>query len=167
MERDEYLSYRRKFPVSVKLAIIAESPPVSGKYFYNPAGVITELLFAALMLQLGDAPISKEDRSRAFRQRGWVLVDATYKPINVEGVNRNRVIAQEYPVLGDDLTRLLPNRSTPIILIKANVCRVLQPKLTEDGFTVLDNDIVVYFPGSGRQKDFHRQFKAVLKNLRE
>jgi len=29
--------------------IIAELPPISGKYFYNPKGEISEPLFAALM----------------------------------------------------------------------------------------------------------------------
>src|ERR1039458_10743531 len=38
-QRSEYLSFRRKFePATVKLVIVAESPPASGKYFYNPKG---------------------------------------------------------------------------------------------------------------------------------
>jgi hypothetical protein len=52
----------------------------------------------------------------------------------------------------------------PIVLIKENVCRILQPKLLEHGFNVLNGNRVVYFPGSGRQNDFHRQFGAVLKS---
>jgi hypothetical protein len=60
MQRSEYLFLRRKYePSSVKLAIIAESPPVSGKYFYNPNGTVSESLFAALMLQLRFSATSK------------------------------------------------------------------------------------------------------------
>jgi hypothetical protein len=48
-----------------------------------------------------------------------------------------------------------------LILIKTNVCRILEPKLTDDGFNVLNRGWVIYFPGSGRQGDFHQQFSAV------
>jgi hypothetical protein len=47
--RTEYLAFRRDFePSSTKLVIVAESPPASGKYFYNFAGAVKEPLFAAL-----------------------------------------------------------------------------------------------------------------------
>ena len=61
LDRSWYLSFRRKFePSIVKLVIVAESPPASGKYFYNPAGKITEPLFAALMEQIRFDPVTKE-----------------------------------------------------------------------------------------------------------
>jgi hypothetical protein len=42
MQRGDYLNFRRKFePENVKLVIVAESPPASGKYFYNPVGMAT------------------------------------------------------------------------------------------------------------------------------
>ena len=82
-QRDEYLSMRRKFePTTVTLAIVAESPPVGGKYFYDPAGKVSEPLFNALMKQLGVKPKTKIDGLREFQSRGWVLVDATYEPVN-------------------------------------------------------------------------------------
>jgi hypothetical protein len=166
MQRSEYLLLRHKFePASVKLAIVAESPPASGKYFYNPAGDASEPLFAALMSQLGFAPTSKESGLREFQQKGWVLVDATYEPVNaLDGPDRDQVIARDYHLLRDDLAAILPDRSVPIVLIKANVCRLLERKLAEDGFKVLNNGRVVYFPSTGRQKDFQRQFSAILKS---
>jgi hypothetical protein len=168
-QRSEYLSFRRTFePASVKLAIVAESPPASGKYFYNPAGAVTEPLFSALMLQLGFAPTSKESGLRKFQQRGWVLVDATtYEPVNaLDNQDRDLMITRDYHLLRDDLASMLPNRSTPVILVKSNICRLLGHKLTEDGFNVLNNGSVVYFPSTGRQKDFQRQFSAILKSTR-
>lgn len=167
-QRSEYLSFRRKFePASVKLVIVAESPPASGKYFYNPAGSISEPLFAAVMLQLGFAPTSKEDGLREFQRRGWVLVDATYEPVNaLGGKDRDGVITRDYHLLRDDLAAMLPDRSTPIILMKANVCRLLERVLTNDGFNVLNKGRVVYFPSTGRQKEFHRQFSAILKSAK-
>ena len=56
-QRSEYLDLRRRFePASATLVIVAESPPVSGMYFYNPAGKVTEPLFAAIMKHLGVRP---------------------------------------------------------------------------------------------------------------
>jgi hypothetical protein len=145
------------------LVIVAESPPTSGKYFYNPTGALTEPLFVALMQQLGFAPDTKESGLGEFQRRGWVLIDATYEPVNVlRSATRDDIILRDYPLLRDDLAALLPGRSTWLILLKANVCRLLEPKLKEDGFNVLNNGRVVYFPSTGRQKDFHRQFRAII-----
>jgi hypothetical protein len=79
----------------------------------------------------------------------------------------DRVIIRDYHLLRDNLAALLPDRWSPIILMKANVCRLLEPKLAEDGFNnVLNHGRVVYFPNNGRQKDFQRQFSAILKSAR-
>jgi hypothetical protein len=45
---------RENEPESVRLVIIAESPPASGKYFYDSTG------FAALTRHLGLSPLAKE-----------------------------------------------------------------------------------------------------------
>jgi hypothetical protein len=166
-QRDEYLAFRRKFePTSVKLVIVAESPPKTGKYFYDPAGRTTEPLFAALMQQLKHAPATKEDGLREFQLRGWLLVDASYEP--VDGVTnkkeRDAVITRDYDLLRYDLDRMLSDKSTPVVLIKANVCRLLESRMKEDGFNVLNGGRAVYFPSNGRQPDFRRQFDAVLKS---
>lgn len=164
-KRDEYLSLRRLYePVSIKLIIIAESPPASGCYFYDPEGDVTEPLFAALMKQLNLSPDTKESGLRAFQRRGWVLADATYEPVNaLNDSERDKAVVRDYPLLCSDLERLVSDHLTPLILIKANVCRVLEPKLVDDGFNVINRDHVIYFPGAGRQIEFHRQFGAVLK----
>ena len=165
-KRNEYLTLRRRYePKSIRLVIIAESPPASGRYFYNPAGAPSEPLFAALMRQLRLTPLTKENGLREFQRSGWVLVDATYEPVNTfNASSRDRVIARDYPLLRDDLASLTSDRSTPLVLIKANVCRILEPKLLEDSFNVLNRGRIIYFPGSGRQTEFHRQFGAILKS---
>ena len=81
--RSEYLDLRHHYePRSVKLGVIAESPPASGLYFYDPTGALSEPLFAALMKQLRLSPTTKEEGLREFQRSGWVLVDATYEPVN-------------------------------------------------------------------------------------
>jgi hypothetical protein len=165
--RNDYLSFRHKFtPQSVKLVIVAESPPASGKYFYNPAGAVSEPLFAALMLQLGFTPTSKESGLREFQKKGWVLVDATYEPVNaLDDPDADRVIIRDYHLLRDDLAAMLLDKLIPIVLVKKNVCQLLEPKLTDDGFRVLNKGSLVPFPSTGRQKDFHKKFSAIIKEL--
>jgi hypothetical protein len=161
--RDVYLALRSRYaPERVRLAIIAESPPISGKYFYDPEGSPSEQLFVALMRQLDLSPRTKQDGLAEFQRNGWVLVDATYQPVNsLKTSSRNQIIARHYPLLRDDLANLIPDRSVPLILIKANVCRLLEPRLLEDGLNVINRGCAVYFPGSGRQKAFHQQFSAI------
>lgn len=161
---DRYLDQRRSFqPKDVQLAIVAESPPASGLYFYDPSGRVTEPLFSALMKQMGFAPSSKEMGLREFQRRGWVLVDATYEPVNKFGkAERNRVILRDYGALRDDLGSLLSSFPTPVVLLKANVCKLLEPRLREDGFNVINNGRPVYFPSNGQQREFDRQFREIL-----
>jgi hypothetical protein len=58
----------------------------------------------------------------------------------------------------------MSDRSIPLVLIKKNVCRILKPKLVQDGFNVLNGDCLIYFPSTGQQKEFHRQFGAILES---
>ena len=170
MNREDYLRMRRCYqPQHVAAVIVAESPPTSGKYFYDPAGKPSEPLFSALLRQIGVERIGTKDAGLLlFQQAGWVLVDATYEPVN-DGRSeaaRDRAIERGYPQLVADLDSLTPNRSAPLVLIKANVCRILEPKLIADRFTVLNRGRVIYFPSNGRQLDFARQFRDVIRDLR-
>jgi hypothetical protein len=165
--RDYYLRLRREHePKIVKLVIVAESPPASGKYFYDTTGSPKEPLFSALMLQLGVSPTTKMDGLSELRKRGWVLVDATYQPVDKlakdASLDRDEVIANDYPLLVEDLLCLMPDRSIPVVLIKANVCRVLESRLSEGGFNILNSGRVIYFPSTGQQSNFKRQFAAVV-----
>jgi len=168
MKRTEYLDLRRLYEPQglIRLVIIAESPPASGKYFYNPRGATSEWLFAALMKQIGFSPSTKEKGLREFQRRGWILVDATYEPVNKGLPNsaRNKVIERDYPLLRDDLATFTPDRSAPLVLIKANVCQILKPKLVQDGFNVLNRDDVVPFPSTGQQPKFYKRFGAILRS---
>jgi hypothetical protein len=163
--KSEYLVLRRRYePERVTLIIIAESPPASGLYFYNPSGQASEPLFAALMKQLGVSGLNKEQGLREFQRSGWVLVDATYEPVDrLKGSQRDKAIERDYSVLRDDLMKLTPDRSAPLILLKANVCRILAPKLAHDGFIVLNRGIHPPFPSHGWQIEFHQKFGTILR----
>ena len=164
MTRDECRALRRTFePEIAKLLIVAESPSASGKYFYDPTGAVTDPLFAALMRQLKCSQTSKEKGLRVFQASGWVLVDATYSLVStLSDRKRDAAIARYYPLLREDLSTLSPDRSASVLLVKANVCRLLDERLKSDGFRVLNGGRVLYFPSSCRQKDFHRQFETIV-----
>ena len=168
LTRSDYHAFRRVYqPADLKLIVVAESPPVSGLYFYNPAGAVSEPLFSAFMQQIGVKPRSKDEGLRSFHQKGWLLADSTYEPVNVDAykkVERNRIIMRDYPLLRDDLLSLTPDRSVPLIVIKSNVCELLDPALSSDGFNVLNRGRKIFFPSNGRQTDFHRQFADVLSS---
>jgi hypothetical protein len=166
-DRNYYLRLRKQHePKKLNLVMVAESPPASGKYFYDATGSPKEPLFAAIMLQLGISPATKEEGLQALREKGWVLVDATYQPVDKlakdASQNRHEVIANDYPLLTEDLLALMPDRSVPVVLIKANVCRILEPLLIEDGYTVLNAGSPIYFPSNGRQPDFKKQFSTIV-----
>ena len=169
-DRDHYLRLRRDYqPENIRLVIVAESPPASGKYFYDPTGSVKEPLFAALMQQLEISPSTKEIGLREFQRNGWVLVDATYQPVDKlttgAGLDRDRIIGRDFPLLLDDLLGLRSDRSIPLVLIKANVCRILEPLLLLEGFNVLNRGRPIYFPSNGRQPDFKKQFGAVVAGM--
>ena len=94
------------------------------------------------------------------------MVDATYEPVNkgLTDSSRNKAIERGYPLLRDDLAGLTPDRSAPLVLIKANVCRILRPKLVRDGFNVLNRDGAIPFPSTDQQKNFHERFGAILRS---
>ena len=56
---------------------------------------------------------------------------------------------------------LSPNLSVPLVLIKANVCKLLESRLRDDGFNVLNRGRAIYFPSHGWQGRFHIQFGEV------
>ena len=50
----------------------------------------------------------------------------------------------------------------PVVLVKANVCRLLEGPLRAAGFNVLNAGRATYFPAAGQQGRFHEQFGVVV-----
>jgi hypothetical protein len=165
-DKSKYLAWRNRYqPAPVKLIVIAESPPESGKYFYDPEGSRGEILFREMMRVLGESCASKDEGLRKFQEAGRILVDATYEPVN-DGRSeseRNRAILRDYPLLVADLQDLTPDRSVSVVLIKATVCKVLEPRLVKDGFRVLNRGIRPPFPTYQPDK-FREDFNRILRS---
>jgi hypothetical protein len=91
---------------------------------------------------------------------------ATYEPVDQyePAPIRNQIIERDYPLLRDDLGRLTPDRSAPVVLIKVNICELLEVRLMHDGFNVLNRGVKIPFPANGHQVRFRAPFRAALES---
>jgi hypothetical protein len=163
--KSHYHKLRSQYqPTHIKLVFLLESPLASGKYFYDPTGKRTEPLFSALMKVIGENPVTKHEGLTVFQAKGFFLVDATYQPVNhiKSDKERNQAIRDAFPELIDDLRRTLPDRRTPIVLVKANICRLLEARLKQEDFNVINEGTVIPFPSSGQQAKFHRAIQELF-----
>jgi hypothetical protein len=161
----EYLRFREPYlPEPPKIIFVLESPPKSGKYFYNPEGLISEPLFSALMKDaLEIKPSTKHEGLQQFASRGFVLLDATYTPVNhphLSSHERDQLVLADFPLLVEEL-RKCGGPATKLVLVKVNVCRLLDSKLTGAGFTVLNRGKSIPFPSTGQQKNFREAVRQV------
>ena len=164
LARAAYLSLRGSFvPSKVRTIFVLESPPASGKYFYNPAGSVKEPLFRAMMKDvLGIEPGSKEEGLKEFAARGYLLVDATYTPVNrTKGKARDTIILGALPTLVEELKKYAAVE-TRLVLVKANVCTLLEPKLKKAGFNILNNGVKIPFPNRFHIRAFRDTIRSVL-----
>jgi hypothetical protein len=162
--KDYYVALRNcNAPRHPTVIFIAESPPASGKFFYNPDGSVSEPLFKAMMEDvLGIKPTSKEEGLKKFAAHGFFLLDATYTPVNKLAEDAaDEMIRNDFPRLLADL-REHARPETRIVLVKANVCRILEPKLHEVGFNVLNNGTIIPFPDRFHARGFRDAVRQVL-----
>ena len=166
MNKEYYLRFRNKYcPTNIKTVFILESPPASGKYFYDESGNVSEPLFKAMMKLLKFNPTKKKEGLRLFRDTGHFLVDATYKPVNkLKRKIRNDTILENYENLVKDIKNICDSKKINIILVKANVCRLLEIKLRYEGFNIRNKGVVIPFPSNGQQRNFCREMKKVYSN---
>ncbi len=83
MTKEYYFRLRKHYqPPKIKTVFVLESPPVSGKYFYDESGLVSEPLFSAMMKLLPIVPQTKKEGLQQFASTGHFLVDATYEPVN-------------------------------------------------------------------------------------
>ncbi len=151
-------------PNHLRLIFIAESPPKSGQYLYDTGGRMKEYLFSALMKAMEFGPANKILGLQEIQRRGLFLIDATYHPVNgLKGAARNLAITNDYTHLVSDLRQIPDVERVAIVLIKANVCRLLEPMLMKDGFKVINGGDLVFFPACGHQQEFQEQLATILE----
>ena len=155
---NHYHRLRSRFtPAIPRLILIAESPPVSGKYFYDVSGEPSEPLFRAVMTNiLKIEPSTKEAGLVALKDAGIVLLDATYTPLNDgrSDAEKREVIKHDFPKLPHLLRAVLKRKRTPILVIKSNVYREIGFRLEELNYNVINQGFAVPFPSNGHQGCF-------------
>lgn len=161
----EFISLRNKYiPSELKVVFVLESPPEGHGYFYNPKGKVSEVLFRAFMKLLNFYPITKEEGLKKLMENGWLLVNPIYKPVNkLPDKEANRLIIDNYSNFKKDLISLGVNKDTSIILVKSNICKLLESPLKDDGFNVINNNLVIPFPLHYHLNNFNDKIQSLLK----
>ena len=163
-----YHRLRSKYAPSLpRLILIVESPPISGKYFYDLTGKPDEPLFKAVMLNiLNVTPETKEAGLVALREAGVVLLDATYVPVNDGRADRARdeIISRVRPKLIELLRTTTKQKRIPILIIKPNVYRVVGEFLIEQKYNVINRGFAVPFPSNGHQGCFRAIVHFLLRD---
>ena len=152
--QDYYKKLRAKYtPDNIRVIFLLESPPASGKYFYDPNGKTNELLFSAMMDHIKFKPSDKESGLNKFKELGYVVVDSIYEPVNKikDKKIRNKQIVMNIPNLINDLESLKSPR-TKIVLIKRNINLIFNNVLDSIGYRVINLEIP--FPDVFHRKEF-------------
>ncbi len=159
-----FIDLRNRFlPKEVRLAFILESPPEHGGYFYDPLGRPSELLFRSMMqCVMGKRFETKQDGLEAFASAGFVLVNPIYTPVDkLPDKKADELILRNYDNFLADLIGTIKTKSVPLLLIKKNICQLLEPKLLQDGFRILNNGESIPFP----MHYHYRTFEETVRRL--
>jgi hypothetical protein len=74
---------------------------------------------------------------------------------------RDAVIEKDFPLLVEELHRYADSE-TKLVLVKVNVCKLLESRLVDQGFTVLNRGTRVPFPSTGQQNKFRDLVRPML-----
>lgn len=151
-------------PKDIKLCFIFESPPAHGGYFYDSSGRVTELLFRSLMKTLFNRNFDSKDKGLShFQKEGYYLANPIYTPVNkVSDKKADEMILENYDAFKKDLIAE-GLKDVPLILVKSNVWRLLKDRLTEDGFNVLNREVMIPFPMHYHFESFKEKVLLFIK----
>jgi hypothetical protein len=164
----KYSRARDKYkPRDIKTLIIAEAPPCTlERFFYFEEVSRQDSLFLEIMgvlypeekeeyLRSKREPSKKEGLLERFREDGFWLLDLAEVPIEVS----NQTYESALPSLINRIEKAI-DKTTPVILIKANVYDICYKALLAKGYNVVNERLP--FPGSGQQRVFRDKFKKLV-----
>lgn len=168
---NRYIKQRNKYlPQKIKLVFVFESPPSSNMYFYNDSGRPSEPLFRVMMKTVFNRTFeTKKEGLKNFSAKGFILVDPIYKPVDkIDDELADQEILKNYKNFIADLNSLMVNKNTPIVLVKANIHKILSQKLISDEFNVINKDYNIPYPIHYHQLKFSNAIRKIIKkeNLR-
>ena len=164
---NEFIRLRKQYrPKDIKICFVFESPPAHGGYFYDPSGRVTELLFRSLVNTLfGKNFNNKDEGLRHFQNKGFYLVNPIYTPINkISDKTADQMILENYEVFKKDLIKE-GLKETPLILVKSNIWKLLKDRLTDDGFKVLNREVMIPFPMYYHFESFKKKIMVYIKRI--
>jgi len=109
-------------------------------------------------------PDTKSEGLSKFAAQGYLVIDATYTPVNYKHLTsrqRNELIMDNFSLLVEDL-RKHTEADTGVVLVKANICEILELPLTNNGFKVLNQGKTIPFPSTGQQARFRTAVRPIL-----
>ena len=161
----DFIKLRNNYtPSNIKVIFVLESPPEDHGYVYNPSGHTGEVLFRAFMKLIRIKPETKEEGLQKLKQEGILLLNPTYTPVNkLSDKEANKIIMSNYDNFKKDLLKFNPEKKIPLILVKANICQLLEKPLIDDGFIVLNKGQMIPFPMHYHQERFHEIVSNLFK----
>jgi hypothetical protein len=161
----DYVSLRNNYlPKKLKTIFVLESPPAGHGYFYDPTGRVSEVLFRAFMKAVIDfSPTNKDEGLKKLASEGYLLINPIYTPVNkLSDKEADKLILSNYENFKNDLRSIIGDKQIPIILVKSNICRLLEKPLLEDGFNVVNNGVLVPFPLHYHMGTFTERVRKLL-----
>jgi len=162
MHSEEYYKKLRKkyTPELCRLIFIFESPPASGKYFYDDEGSVNEPLFKIMMKCFCPfIPVAKENGLKEFKRLGFLIVDAVYKAVDkMSEKQKKEIILKTYPRLEKDLKKIIGKNHTKIVIVGTDLRKILESKL-EKIFYVINDGENVPFPLYGHGDEFTEKIR--------
>lgn len=168
MRKSEYIALRNTYrPARPKCVFVLESPPAHGGYVYDPTGRVSEILFRAFMGLLKRSPDTKDEGLHALADAGWILVNAIYVPVNkLSDAEADRMILRNYRNLVRDLEDVMGgDKRIPVVLVKANIRRLLEEPLRSDGFRILNRGVMIPFPMHYHADVFRERIMKLLDGI--
>ncbi len=163
-----YKKLRKKYiPEICRLIFVFESPPASGKYFYDDSGSIDEPLYKFMMKCFCPFnPVLKENGLKEFKRLGILLVDAVYFPVNrtvnrLSPKKRKESLLKNIPKLEADLRKVIGKNHTKILIVGTDLRKILEPVLEQDFFVINDGENLP-FPLYGRGKKFAEKIRHLF-----
>jgi len=124
LSRTQQEKVRRSFrPLQVRILFVGESPPASGRFFYQRDSGLYRALFQAF--QLSDASISEDEFLESFQARGCYLVDLCHDPVDkLTAVERREACLTGEAALAREIQTAKPERIVTMVRsIEKNVRR--------------------------------------------
>ena len=155
-------------PNKIRLLFIAESPPASGGFFYNPKTIGRDYLFAETMRGLGLWPdhrvmlkdFDKRSLLKQFQSMGCFLIDSSHTSVDkLKNRERNSRVLRQIPRLLHEIERLKASR---IVIVKKNVFMLVRPELEKRHLAAILNKKFMPFPSHGHQPEYRRRLRGLL-----